>query len=601
MPRAAASLILVVICGGLAAEWVRYGPDTPVLGGVDTLPRWVADLATGWSIALAGFVAWTRFPVSRVGQLLVVMGVAWFAGDLTGSRTPEVAWLATQLWLLYLGVLAHVLVSYPTGRATANLQRGVVMVAYFAAIGFGAALSSPLWGDARASIPIATLVVGTVLHGYTTTTGALRRARLLALQVAGSLWSVLLLAAVLSQRRAVMGEQTSLVTQVVLVAAAFVLSLGLSRAYRHPSRLTDIVVELAQGGSASLRHSLARILGDSDLDIGYWIADRGGYLTAEGVRLDPDATPSTRALTRVERDGQPVACIVHDRRLLRDPGLLDAVSAAARLGASNDRLRAAIGARLAELEVSRRRLVAARDEERIRLEQRLRGGAQRAVESLVPTLGTAMAAAVAATSGATILAIERAQVQVSRLLDDFRDLAWGLHPGSLGEVGLARALDVLAEDCVVPVRSSVVVGAVDAQAAAATWFICSEALANVAKHAHAAHASVSVQAVGDTLVIEIEDDGSGGADMIQGSGLRGLADRAEALGGTFHVDSRVGVGTRIEATIPTIRPSPDVMHDRGTVASINTLLTNTPAGTDDGPLAPSYRGVTNHHTEADHG
>ena len=189
LARTTAALVPVLIVVGLTSEWVRSGPDTPVLGGVDTMPRWIADLATGWLIACAGLLAWVRFPASLVGRLLVVMGLAWFAGNLSGSRVPEVGWIATQLHLVYLGPFAHILVTYPSGRVAARVEGVVVVVGYVAAIGLGA-LAGPLWEDAAGGILLATVVAGATFHGYAMSKGALRRARLLAFQMAALVWAL---------------------------------------------------------------------------------------------------------------------------------------------------------------------------------------------------------------------------------------------------------------------------------------------------------------------------------------------------------------------------------------------------------------------------
>jgi hypothetical protein len=128
VPRLALALIPLGVLVGIAAEWVAYGPDTPRLGGGDTLPLWIADLATGWTILAAGLVAWVRFPASRVGPLLALTGFTWFIGNFSASSLPAVAWLADQLTLLYRGPMVHVLLTYPGGRAATPSERvGVAM------------------------------------------------------------------------------------------------------------------------------------------------------------------------------------------------------------------------------------------------------------------------------------------------------------------------------------------------------------------------------------------------------------------------------------------------------------------------------------------
>src|SRR5262249_39370781 len=134
--------------------------------------------------------------------------------------------------------------------------------------------------------------------------------------------------------------------------------------------------------------------------------------------------------------------------------------------------------------------------------------------------------------------------------EDLRELARGLHPRALVERGLAEAIAGLAAASPVPVSVTAIPGALPSDAAAAAYFVCSEALANVAKHSGASRCSVTGGISDGLLGVEIADDGAGGADEGKGTGLRGLADRVEALGGTFRVSGPPGKGTVVAAEIP---------------------------------------------------
>jgi signal transduction histidine kinase len=249
----------------------------------------------------------------------------------------------------------------------------------------------------------------------------------------------------------------------------------------------------------------------------------------------------------VEREGRPVAVLVHDPAVLVDPGLLEAVAAAAQLAASHARLQAEVQARVVELEASRRRILVARDGERKRLERRLHEGAERRLGQLADTLRQGRRS----TSGEqTREQIAGAEAQLAQTLEELRRLAQGLHPRLLSERGLEGALAVLAKDFPVPVQVTVAGDQVPTPVAVVAYFVCAEALANVAKHAGAARVAVSVTARDGLVRVEIEDDGVGGADPGRGSGLRGLADRVETVGGTLQVTSVPGQGTRLAAEIP---------------------------------------------------
>jgi signal transduction histidine kinase len=146
--------------------------------------------------------------------------------------------------------------------------------------------------------------------------------------------------------------------------------------------------------------------------------------------------------------------------------------------------------------------------------------------------------------------IARTEAQLGRTLEELQRLAHGLHPRVLADAGLAGAISSLAEQAAVTVEVVVPVPELPAEVEAVAYFICSEALANIAKHASASRVTISVATSDGRVRIAIEDDGVGGADPAHGTGLRGLADRVEALGGALHVESPVGQGTRLAAEIP---------------------------------------------------
>ena len=135
-------------------------------------------------------------------------------------------------------------------------------------------------------------------------------------------------------------------------------------------------------------------------------------------------------------------------------------------------------------------------------------------------------------------------------MEELHELAQGLHPGELAEAGLAGALASLAGRAPVFVELDVRVERLATEIEATVYFVCAEALANVAKYASASRVELSVTIRDGRLTVVVADDGVGGADPTRGTGLQGLADRVEALGGTLNVASAVGAGTRLAAEIP---------------------------------------------------
>ena len=207
--------------------------------------------------------------------------------------------------------------------------------------------------------------------------------------------------------------------------------------------------------------------------------------------------------------------------------------------------------RLEELRASRARLVEAGDAERRRLERDLHDGAQSRLVALAMLLRSARARA---DDPQLAELLDRAQEELQTGLAELRELARGIHPAVLTDRGLSPALQSLASRAPVPVTLEAdaderLPGPVES----AAYFVVSEALANVAKYAHATHATVAVRRVNGRVTVEVADDGVGGADAARGSGLRGLADRVGALDGTISLDSPPGRGTRVRAEIPFTR------------------------------------------------
>jgi signal transduction histidine kinase len=509
---------------GLAAEWVSFGWDDP--------GHWIPDLITGWTLIACGLVAWSRSANSRSGPLLAATGFSWFLGNF-----------ATSALYLYRGPLVHLLVTYPSGRPSS--RREVAAVAF----GYAAALVTPVWRSEVVTIVLAVLLVVVCARSYSRAVGPARRARLVALRAVGGLGVALAggAAARLAVPAGDAGDPSLLVLEVTLCAVAGGLLAGLLSRSWEQGAVTDLVIELGENQDRTLRDELARALADPTLEVGYWLPDRRFFVDSGGRALalpDPDDERST---TLVEGEAGPIAALVHDPSVLDDPGLREAVSAAARLAAANARLTAEVRAQLAELQESRRRILDARDEERKRLERRLRVGAQERLERLAERLRTL---SLAASSEIARDRIAGTEAQLDRTLDELHRLAHGLHPRVLAEAGLAGALSSLAEQAPVTVEVLTPVPELAAGAEAVAYFVCSEAIANIAKHAGASRASISVTTGDGRVAVTIEDDGRGGADPARGTGLRGLADRVEALGGAMHVDSPAGGGTRLAAEIP---------------------------------------------------
>jgi signal transduction histidine kinase len=202
-----------------------------------------------------------------------------------------------------------------------------------------------------------------------------------------------------------------------------------------------------------------------------------------------------------------------------------------------------------EIRASRSRIVQAADSERKRLERNLHDGAQQRLVSLALKIRLARAKMTADADVAEQL-LQDASVELDAALRELRELARGLHPAMLTEHGLRRALEVLVERAPFPVAVEAPAERLSEAVETAAYYIVSEALANAAKHAEARAGAITVRRDDGILAVEIRDDGRGGADLAGGSGIVGLRDRAEALGGSLTVDSPAGGGTVMRAQLP---------------------------------------------------
>jgi signal transduction histidine kinase len=505
---------------GITAEWVYF--DWGDWGD------WLPDLATGWTLIACGLIAWGRRPESRSGPLLAATGFTWFAANFASD----------QALYLHRGPLIQLVLSYPYGRLKRPLDRFAV------AVGYGAAVVPAVWSNDMATFALSALFVAVAGHGYVRALGRERRTRLVALVATVFVAAVMVgtAAARLASPTAELTDATLLVYEAALCVLAVALLFGLVVEPWARTKVADLVVDLGQADSGTLRDALAQALGDPTLEIGYWL-DRG-YVDSEGRPLVLPAEGSDRAVTSVNQDGKAIAVLVHDEAVLDDPRLSHALARAARLAAANARLQAEVRTQVVELAESRRRLVDAGDEERRRLERRLHETVERRLTALVGKLEDAERAAADAAH------LSRVRQQLDRTLDELQDLAAGLHPGGLEEGGLSAALASLAARSPVPVDLRITEVGVPEALERATYFVCSEALANVIKYANASSVVISVGERAERLHVEITDDGVGGAMLGGGSGLSGLADRVEALGGKFQLDSPAGHGTRLSVELP---------------------------------------------------
>jgi signal transduction histidine kinase len=570
MPPARLALAPAALAAGLGV--VALIPEEARLDP----PSIAAVLAVGWCFVATGLIAWERRPENVIGRIMVLTGFAVFAGRLHWSTEPAAFTLGILLESAYLLGVGYVLLAFPSGRLHSRLERAILALAVIVVGPLQLAWMALGMGDEQGCACPANLVELTsapqlseaivrfqqVLGGLLTLATVwvlVRRWRgaspALRFAIAPVLWSGTLAFGLVAVRLVndlldePAGGWLDWFSELAAATVALAFLAGLLRTRLARGGVARLVVDLDESaGEGGLRDALARALRDPTLEIAYWLPGRGTYADAAGhpVRL-PDR--QERTVTVVERDGRRIAALVHDRAT-EDPELVRSVSAAAALALDNQRLQAELRARLDELTASRGRIVQAAQEERRRIERNLHDGTQQRLVSLAMTLGLADARLATEPAAARPI-VREARRALADTLDELRELSQGIHPGLLTERGLAPALEELGYRAGLPLHLEVSLGErLSEDVEAAVYFLVSEALANVAKHARATGVTVTVRRDGAVVAVEIRDDGVGGADGARGSGLRGLADRVEALGGRLDVESPSGGGTAIRAQIP---------------------------------------------------
>jgi signal transduction histidine kinase len=479
-------IVIAVIGVGIGSEWLAHGSR---LGFVA-----LRDLLTGWLIAACGLVAWAWVPGSRIGLLLFVTGLAWFVGTVADPLTLT-GQLAGTLRFVYAAVLAQALFTWPSGRTSSALDRILVLGGYFVAV------FPPLWERDIGLVVIAALLVAGIAVQRWAESPRARRIRRpatvtgigLAVALAGKGTA----AAVMRSHGVTYPGDSEAIWQIALVLVAVGLASSLVALERRRQRVTDVIIRLGAVGPVDPAVELAAAAGLAD-----------------------DAEVS-RALERVGE-----------------------------MATRNARLREELGARVSAIEASRRRLLDAEDDERAALEARLRRGTVARLMDLESALASERSA-IAHHAPEALARLERAVDQLRLAIVELNELARGLDPALLRERGLADALKDLAARSPIPVELSLqLLPFRQAGVERTLFYVASEALANVAKHARATRAGLRLMVEGSAVRLVIEDDGIGLAGAHDGSGLRGLRDRVDAIGGAMSIATREGGGTTLRVTLP---------------------------------------------------
>jgi signal transduction histidine kinase len=525
--------------------------------GTSTLGA-VAELGAGWSLIAAGLLFWVRHPRNLFGALVTAAGLAWFlpewsnpgAGTAFGFTAGLVGFVAC------VPLVGHAGLAYPTGRLRSAVERATVAVAYAGALVFLGLLPATVFDPRTAGCLCPRNLV--LVDGDSSLYGAFTRYGLWV----GLGWiaalGVLVLWRLRPSRTTALAEapviapaglylafvawdfQHSLgrgfltndgfdirewrLEAAALTALALGVGWGLLRERRARAAVAQLVVELGRSPRpGAVRDALADALGDPALELVYRRPGTDDFVDADGLPVTLEMATG-RAVTPLQRGNTPVAALVHDARLLDQPGLVQEVIAAGALAVENEQLQAEVSAQLEDLRASRARIVETGDAERQRLERDLHDGAQQRIVALSLGLRLLRSQLGAGASHAAEARIGAAEEELRRGLAELRELAHGIYPAVLADEGLGAALETLAEqsDAFIELES-VPDERYPTPVENAAYFMVAEAIKG------SQEASVSVECRDERLVIQVRRDGAGHPDWT--TRLVEIGDRVGALDG----------------------------------------------------------------------
>jgi signal transduction histidine kinase len=524
--------------------------------------------------AVAGLIAWLRRPSNGMGFLIVVAGLMVFIGGIANTEVPILLAIGAVGATLALPATAHLLLAFPTGRLPDRRSRTLIVALYTTSL----LLQTPEYlldptGSfppfAIADAPTIVAVTGTVQTVVATGIMVmvafvlwerLRRAdavhrRVLIPLFSYGIFTVLflpLIAIALDRLFHVDPAVRGMLQFAAVAGVPIAFTLGLLRGgFARTGELEELGTWLGTTDASRqpLVVALARTLGDPSLRLYFWAEDRGMLLDAEG-RAAPEAarTDPRRGWQEIALNQRPIGAIEYDASLLTDPELVHTAGRIVAIAVERERLTADLRANRRALMRSRERIVQAADLERRRIARDLHDGLQvRLVLLALEAQQIASAAASTVPERAT-----RLRVDLDAAATEVRTLVRDLVPAALVERGLSAAAEDLADRMPIPTsfESEVSDEGIGDLAETTIYFVLAETLANVVKHARASSARVRLTLDVGRVRLEVEDDGIGGASMDAGTGLRGLADRVEAIGGSISLSSPPGTGTRVLAEVP---------------------------------------------------
>ncbi|WP_170153851.1 sensor histidine kinase [Actinoplanes italicus] len=562
---------LVVLVATGYAVWL----ELPAVGTPYLLTS-VVFATVGVGLVVTGVLLGTEPGQRPNARLFVAAGLLWLSNDLGARMTGPFPALTVLVRPLDELLLMVILLRYPGVRITDRISRIAVITGCVALLVPHYA-GNLVWNPDEAGFPdtfwwptivtamsaaraittvyaivailLPAVLVGLIIRRYTTSRGLARRELrpVLAAAVAVALAYVVTQSVLLAESSNDLDAALATPQNLLLLAVPIAFGAAAVRRWLDRSAVADLVMSIPQPADLdTVRDALRQVLLDPSLAVYVWLPERRLYTDGDATYEQP---PEAGRIRRDLADarGEPLATVLLEPALDRRTDLVDAALRAAALSLENARLHADLLDRLQELERSRTRIVEAGITERRRVERDLHDGAQQRLLALAATIGRAHAAA----DPATRAVLGQARTELRAALKELRDLARGIHPAVLEQVGLGAAVEAVTESLPLAVDVEIdTAGRLPPMVETAVYFVVCEALANVVKHARARRAGVALRRTTSGVDLVVSDDGAGGARVTPGGGLAGLADRVAALNGRLHVDSSPGCGTRLTLELP---------------------------------------------------
>lgn len=521
----------------------------------------------------AGIEAWRRRPSNRVGSLLVLGGWAWLLAGLANVENQWLVAVGQVSSVLGIAVIVHLVLAFPSGRLLDRASRWIVVAAYITTTIF----EVPVWMFDPAGSPVLRVADDPSLD------------RLAEWTQRSIGWAVLVAAATVCARRLhqaapatrralapVLGYGIFTAVMVPLSANVIQPLTGISPIALATIQLTVVtilpiafVVGLLRGGFArtgelvelgaslaadldwpQLSETLAGTLGDPSVKIGFWLPTQRRYVDGDGHPFDVVAGAGRhRGDADIAVAGRHVGVITYDAVLVPDADLVHTAGRVLAIAVDRLRLDAELRASRDALRASRSRIWRAAEAERRRIARDLHDGLQGRM-ILLGVRAQRLADRLGAEDERADAVSLRAAIDVA--IDELRGLVHGVMPPLLIERGLRAAVAELVDD--MPIAATLDAPAdlrpLPAPIESAAYLVVAEGLANAMKHSGATRIVVRLAVVDDDLVIDVRDDGSGGAALVDGSGLRGIEDRVDVLGGQMSLMSPAGDGTHVRVELP---------------------------------------------------